>query len=104
MKKYLAKRVFYMALTLFLVATITFFLMKLMPGTPYSNQEKMTPEQIQIMNQQYGLDKPVWMQYLMYLGGMLHGDMGTSFQFSNQPVSYLIATRIGASAQLGIKQ
>ena len=103
MKKYLAKRVFYMALTLFLVATITFFLMKLMPGTPYSNQEKMTPEQIQIMNQQYGLDKPVWMQYLMYLGGMLHGDMGTSFQFSNQPVSYLIATRIGASAQLGIQ-
>ena len=96
MKKYLAKRVFYMALTLFLVATITFFLMKLMPGTPYSNQEKMTPEQIQIMNQQYGLDKPVWMQYLMYLGG-------TSFQFSNQPVSYLIATRIGASAQLGIQ-
>ena len=81
MKKYLAKRVFYMALTLFLVATITFFLMKLMPGTPYSNQEKMTPEQIQIMNQQYGLDKPVWMQ----------------------PVSYLIATRIGASAQLGIQ-
>ena len=103
MKKYLAKRVFYMALTLFLVATITFFLMKLMPGTPYSNQEKMTPEQIHIMNQQYGLDKPVWMQYLMYLGGMLHGDMGTSFQFSNQPVSYLIATRIGASAQLGIQ-
>ena len=100
MKKYLAKRVFYMALTLFLVATITFFLMKLMPGTPYSNQEKMTPEQI---HQQYGLDKPVWMQYLMYLGGMLHGDMGTSFQFSNQPVSYLIATRIGASAQLGIQ-
>lgn len=63
----------------------------------------MTPEQIQIMNQQYGLDKPVWMQYLMYLGGMLHGDMGTSFQFSNQPVSYLIATRIRASAQLGIQ-
>lgn len=45
-----------MALTLFLVATITFFLMKLMPGTPYSNQEKMSPEQIAIMNQQYGLD------------------------------------------------
>lgn len=69
MKKYLLKRVFYMALTLFLVATITFFLMKLMPGTPYSNQEKMSPEQIAIMNQQYGLDKPIWMQYLLYIGG-----------------------------------
>ena len=103
MKKYLLKRVFYMALTLFLVATITFFLMKLMPGTPYSNQEKMSPEQIAIMNQQYGLDKPIWMQYLLYIGGMLHGDMGTSFHFSNQPVSYLISSRIGASAQLGIQ-
>ncbi|KRN80404.1 oligopeptide ABC transporter permease [Ligilactobacillus acidipiscis] len=103
MKKYLLKRVLYMALTLFLVATITFFLMKLMPGTPYSNQEKMTPQQIKIMNQQYGLDKPIWLQYVIYIFGMLHGDLGTSFQFSNQPVSYLISSRIGASAQLGIQ-
>ncbi|AUJ28927.1 MAG: oligopeptide ABC transporter permease [Liquorilactobacillus hordei] len=103
MRKYLLKRVFYMVLTLFLVATITFFLMKLMPGTPYSNQEKMTPQQIQIMNEQYGLNKPVWLQYLIYLGGMLHGDLGTSFQYSNQPVSYLISSRIGASAQLGLQ-
>ncbi|GAJ26805.1 oligopeptide transport system permease protein OppB [Liquorilactobacillus sucicola DSM 21376 = JCM 15457] len=103
MRKYLLKRVFYMILTLFLVATITFFLMKLMPGTPYSNQQKMTAQQIQIMNEQYGLNKPMWVQYLIYLGGMLHGDLGVSFQFSNQPVSYLIASRIGASAQLGIQ-
>ncbi|GAW64510.1 oligopeptide transport system permease [Ligilactobacillus acidipiscis DSM 15836] len=103
MKKYLLKRVLYMALTLFLVATITFFLMKLMPGTPYSNQEKMTPQQIKIMNQQYGLDKPIWLQYVIYIFGMLHGDLGTSFQFSNQPVSYLISSRIGASAQLGVQ-
>lgn len=103
MKKYLLKRVLYMILTLFLVATITFFLMKLMPGTPYSNQEKMTPQQIKIMNQQYGLDKPIWMQYVIYIFGMVHGDLGTSFQFSNQPVSYLISSRIGASAQLGVQ-
>jgi len=92
-----------MILTLFLVATITFFLMKLMPGTPYSNQEKMSPQQIKIMNQQYGLDKPIWMQYVIYIFGMVHGDLGTSFQFSNQPVSYLISSRIGASAQLGVQ-
>ncbi|KRK09809.1 oligopeptide transport system permease [Ligilactobacillus pobuzihii E100301 = KCTC 13174] len=77
--------------------------MKLMPGTPYSNQEKMTPQQIKIMNQQYGLDKPIWMQYVIYIFGMVHGDLGTSFQFSNQPVSYLISSRIGASAQLGVQ-
>ena len=54
MRKYLLKHVLYMLLTLFLVATITFFLMKLMPGTPYTNQAKMTASQIEIMNKQYG--------------------------------------------------
>ena len=103
MRKYLLKRVFYMLLTLFLVATITFFLMKLMPGTPYSNQEKMTAAQIQIMNEQYGLNKPVWQQYLIYIADMLHGNLGTSFQYSNQPVTYLISSRIGPSAQLGLQ-
>lgn len=92
-----------MALTLFLVATIIFFLMKLMPGTPYSNQDKLTASQIQIMNKQYGLDKPVWEQYLIYILGFFHGDLGTSFQYSNQPVSYLISSRIGPSAQLGVQ-
>ncbi|KRM19557.1 oligopeptide transport system permease [Ligilactobacillus hayakitensis DSM 18933 = JCM 14209] len=103
MKKYLLKRVGYMALTLFLVATITFFLMKMMPGSPYANEAKMSATQIKIMNEQYGLDKPVWQQYLIYLFGMLHGDLGTSFQYSNQPVSALIGNRIGASMQLGLQ-
>ena len=92
-----------MALTLFLVATITFFLMKMMPGSPYANEAKMSATQIKIMNEQYGLDKPVWQQYLIYLFGMLHGDLGTSFQYSNQPVSALIGNRIGASMQLGLQ-
>ena len=103
MRKYLLKRVLYMLLTLFLVATITFFLMKLMPGTPYTNQAKMTASQIEIMNKQYGLDKPIWEQYLIYIFGMFHGDFGTSFQYSNQPVAYLISTRLGASMQLGLQ-
>ena len=103
MRKYLLKRVLYMLLTLFLVATITFFLMKLMPGTPYTNQAKMTASQIEIMNKQYGLDKPIWEQYLIYIFGMFHGDFGTSFQYSNQPVAYLISSRLGASIQLGLQ-
>ena len=84
MRKYLLKRVLYMLLTLFLVATITFFLMKLMPGTPYTNQAKMTASQIEIMNKQYGLDKPIWEQYLIYIFGMFHGDFGISNIVTNQ--------------------
>lgn len=103
MAKYLLKRIFYMILTLFLVATITFFLMKMMPGSPYANEAKMTTTQKAIMNKQYGLDKPVIEQYITYLAGAAHGDFGISFQYSNQPVSSLIGARLGASAQLGLQ-
>ncbi|MCD5535447.1 oligopeptide ABC transporter permease [Lactobacillus delbrueckii] len=103
MAKYLLKRIFYMILTLFLVATITFFLMKMMPGSPYANEAKMTATQKAIMNKQYGLDKPIIEQYITYLVGAAHGDFGISFQYSNQPVSSLIGARLGASAQLGLQ-
>lgn len=103
MAKYLLKRIFYMILTLFLVATITFFLMKMMPGSPYANEAKMTATQKAIMNKQYGLDKPVIEQYITYLAGAAHGDFGISFQYSNQPVSSLIGARLGASTQLGLQ-
>ena len=103
MAKYLLKRIFYMILTLFLVATITFFLMKMMPGSPYANEAKMTATQKAIMNKQYGLDKPVIEQYITYLAGAAHGDFGISFQYSYQPVSSLIGARLGASAQLGLQ-
>lgn len=92
-----------MILTLFLVATIIFFLMKMMPGSPYANEAKMTATQKAIMNKQYGLDKPVIEQYIIYLAGAAHGDFGISFQYSNQPVSSLIGARLGASAQLGLQ-
>src|SRR5699024_5227088 len=99
--KYLAKRLFYMLLTLFLIASITFFLMKLLPGTPYTNQDKLSEEQIYIMNEQYGLNDPVPVQYLRYMGGLVTGDLGTSFQFDNTPVTQLLSTRVGPSLQLG---
>lgn len=101
--KFLGKRVLYMLLTLFLIASITFFLMKLLPGTPYSNQDKLSEEQIYIMNEQYGLNEPVPVQYLVYIGGLLQGDLGVSFQFSNTPVTKLLSTRVGPSLQLGIQ-
>lgn len=103
MSKYILKRVFYMILTLFIVATATFFLMKAMPGSPYANEAKMTPTQIKIMNEQYGLNKPIFVQYLIYLGGMFKGDFGTSFQYVNQSVTSLILPRLAVSMQLGLQ-
>ncbi|KRO01255.1 ABC-type dipeptide oligopeptide nickel transport system, permease component [Levilactobacillus paucivorans] len=103
MAKYLAKRIFYLILTLFIVITVTFFLMKLLPGTPLTNQAKLSQSQIALIYKQYGLDKPEWQQYLIYLAGAVKGDFGTSFQFSDQPVSYLLSSRIGPSLQIGLQ-
>lgn len=99
--KYFLKRVMFMLITLWLISTITFFLMKLLPGSPYANQEKLSPEQIEMLNEQAGLDKPVIQQYGIYMGNLVRGDFGTSFQFKNQPVSKLLKERIGPSVQLG---
>ncbi|MBJ1156522.1 ABC transporter permease [Enterococcus faecium] len=101
--KYVLKRVFFMIITLWLIATITFFLMQLLPGTPYTNQERLSPETIEMLNKQVGLDKPVIVQYGIYISNLLQGDFGISFQFKNQPVAHLLAGRIGPSLQLGLQ-
>ncbi len=90
-----------MFLTIFLIATITFFLMKLLPGTPFQNEDRLSAEQIIIMNERYGLNDPVIVQYGRYMLGIFTGDLGVSFQFSNTPVTQLLSSRIGPSLQLG---
>lgn len=102
MTKYLLKRIAILLVTLWVVVTLSFFLMQVMPGTPFNNP-KLTDDMIAMMNKQYGLDKPVWQQYLQYLGNVLKGDFGTSYQSVNQPVSMLISQRLAVSVHLGIQ-
>ncbi|VDC42440.1 Oligopeptide transport system permease protein OppB [Streptococcus canis] len=102
MTKYLLKRVAILLATLGVVVTLSFFLMQVMPGTPYNNP-KLTDEMIAIMNKQYGLDKPLWQQYVTYLLDILHGDFGTSYQSINQSVTKLISQRLGVSVHLGLQ-
>lgn len=101
MGKYLLKRFFYMFLTLFIIASLTFFLMKIIPGTPFASAAKLPPAQLQIMKAKYGLDQPVPVQYAKYIGNLLQGDLGISFQFNNTPVTDLMIKRLGPSMQLG---
>ncbi|MGP3560417.1 oligopeptide ABC transporter permease [Geobacillus sp. BK01] len=103
MVRYTIQRLVYMVITLLVIATVTFFLMKLLPGSPLQNQEKLTPEQKELILKEYGLDKPVPVQYVQYLGNLLQGDLGVSFQYDNRPVTELIGDRIGPSAQLGFQ-
>src|SRR5699024_4245975 len=101
MAKYILQRLFYMIITLLIIITITFFLMKLLPGTPFSNPEKLSEQQLQVMNAKYGLDKPLAVQYFTYLGNLLQGDLGLSFQSTGRTVLSMIAVRIGPSALIG---
>ncbi|MFE7063477.1 oligopeptide ABC transporter permease [Sutcliffiella sp. NPDC057660] len=103
MTKYLLQRILYMIITLFLIASFTFFLMKLMPGTPFTMQEKMTEAQKAILFAKYGLDDPVPVQYAKYILSLAQGDLGISFQYDNRSVTDLIMQRIGPSAQLGFQ-
>lgn len=103
MAKYLTKRIIYLIITLFIIASVTFFLMKFLPGTPFSNEERLTVEQREILNEKYGLDQPIPIQYMNYMLNIAKGDLGVSFQFENQPVMELLKNRIGPSMQLGVQ-
>jgi len=103
MVKYISQRVFYMLVTLILIATFTFFLMKLIPGTPFTNAGKLSEAQLTIMKDKYGLDEPVPVQYLTYMANLAKGDLGVSFQFNNANVTDILMDRIGPSALLGFQ-
>lgn len=103
MKKYVLERIFYMFITLFLIASLTFFLMKVIPGTPFSNADKLSDAQLHIMEEKYGLNDPVPIQYFNYMLNLVKGDLGVSFQFNNVPVVDILKDGIGPSATLGFQ-
>jgi oligopeptide transport system permease protein len=100
MLKYILKRIAYSMVTLFCIATITFALMKALPGDPFHN-EKMKPELRQALNRKYGLDLPVPQQYLRYMNNLVHGDLGLSYKYVNRPVSQVIKESFPKSFALG---
>lgn len=99
--KYIAQRFTYMILTVFIITTVTFFLMQLLPGTPINNQENLTSEQQEIIMEQYGLNEPVVVQYTTYMKNLLHGDLGVSYQRDNREVTEIIQEQFVVSALLG---
>jgi oligopeptide transport system permease protein len=92
-----------MTLALWVIITITFFLMSFLPGTPYQDQSRLTAVQVQQLNEKYGLNKPLGERYVNYLANLLRGNFGISLQFSDQKVTTLLKSRVGPSMQLGIQ-
>lgn len=101
--RFILRRLFYMAVTLFVIISATFFLMNFLPGTPFNNQDRLTEIQMEMLNEKYGFDQPLFTRYITYLVNILHGDFGISLQFSDQKVTTLLQSRIGPSVQLGLQ-
>jgi len=103
MAKYILKRLIAAVISMFFLITVTFFLMHAIPGGPFSagEQKDLNPEILVAIRARYGLDKPVFQQYLNYLGKLVQGDMGVSFKRTNYTVNELISSGFPASAQIG---
>lgn len=101
MLKYIGQRLVMMVITLWVVITLTFFLMHAIPGDPFS-KEGTQPEAVkENLNKYYGLDKPLSEQYFIYLNNLLHGDLGPSFTSKTRTVNDIIADTFPVSARLG---
>jgi len=99
---YATRRVLGAIPTLFIIITMTFFLMHVAPGGPFDAQRHLPPEIEHNIRAAYNLDKPVWQQYAIYLGRLAHGDLGPSYKNHDFTVTELIAVGLPVSARLGL--
>lgn len=101
MKKYVLKRVLMAFLTLWAIITITFFLMHAVPGDPFSKEGKMPAAVYENLVSNFGLDKPLPDQYLIYLKNLAHLDFGISMKSTTETVNQMISRGFPVSATLG---
>lgn len=101
MAKYVAKRIVMAVITIWAVATLTFFLMNLVPGGPFLSEKAVSPQAMAALEAKYGLDKPLSEQYVTYITDALHGDFGDSLKQRGRTVMSIIATKFPVSAKVG---
>ncbi len=100
---FLIKKILSYFVTLFLIVTVTFALMKIIPGDPFSQDKVLPPEILKAMMDHYGLNDPYYVQYLRYLNSVVHCDFGPSLTYSGQSVNSIIAEGFPISAILGLQ-
>ena len=101
MRKYILKRIIISFFTMIVITLVLFLLLQFMPGSPF-NDEKLSEEQKALLYAKYGLDKPVVIQFLRYIGSLFRGDFGVSYNISkNTPILSLISQRLPISIKVG---
>lgn len=101
MGNYYVKRFLSVILTLFLIATITFFLMRAIPGGPFTRERPVSPEILANLEARYHLDDPLFVQYVDYMKGLVTFDLGPSYRILGTSVNELIASGFPTSAKIG---
>lgn len=102
MLKYFAKRLGMMAVALFFIILLTFIIMHSIPGGPFTSDRKVSAEVEAALNAKYNLDAPLYEQFFDYLGGVLRGDFGPSYEYTGKSVNDFIANGFPVSAKLGV--
>ncbi|MBN2604588.1 MAG: ABC transporter permease [Bacilli bacterium] len=102
MRSYYVKRFFSAIFTILIIATITFFLMRMIPGGPFTRERQVPDEILAALNARYNLDDPLFIQYLNYMKGLVTFDLGPSFRILGYSVNDLIREGFPTSAKIGI--
>ncbi len=101
MWSYAFRRVLAAIPTLLAVITVCYLLLHATPGGPFDAEVKVSPVVLENLKAKYHLDKPLWQQYLYYLGSLLQGDLGASFRYADWSVNDLVARALPVSAAIG---
>ncbi|MDR2657265.1 MAG: ABC transporter permease [Oscillospiraceae bacterium] len=101
MRRYLTKRLGMMLVTLLLITLLTFILMHVVPGGPFTNDKQIPESVLSALRKKYKLDEPLAVQYLRYLGGLARFDFGPSLKYTGKSVNDFIQSGFPFSARLG---
>ena len=101
MGRHIGRRLIVALPTLFIIVTLSFFMMRAAPGGPFDQERQLPPDILRNVERAYHLDKPLLQQYLLYLGGVVRGDLGPSFRTKDFTVNELLAEGAPASLKLG---
>jgi len=102
MFSFIFRRLLQIIVVLWVIITATFFMIRFVPGGPFTAEKAVTPEILRNLEAHYGLNKPLWQQYTDYMGSLiLRGDLGPSFKYASRTVNEIIADKLPVSIELG---
>lgn len=101
--RFLAKRLIFFLITMWLVTTFTFILIRCLPGDPFTSDKVVHPQILNNLKTKYGFDKPLHQQYFLYIQNLLKGDLGMSMVYRNKSVSSIIRRAFPVSLDLGLR-